>query len=108
LKKELIKKLEEAKQFEITINNLTMELADVKNKLCLASKDRDALSEEKKKILSNYKSELAKLQEGISTKSSEDDKLFKTLHSEKMELTSKLDSTNFRLNECENELAQKK
>jgi len=80
----------------------------LKNKLCITLKDWDSISEEKKKILSSYKEELKNLQQGISVKSAEDEKIFKKLHSEKIDLSSKLDTTTFKLNEAESELTQKK
>lgn len=80
----------------------------MKNKLCITLKDWDSISEEKKKILSSYKEELKNLQQGISVKSAEDEKIFKKLHSEKIDLSSKLDTTTFKLNEAESELTQKK
>jgi chromosome segregation ATPase len=104
LKKELIAKLEEIAKYEQTISKLTHESSDVKNKVVIVTKERDGLIEERSKLIASYKDELSKLHTSISAKAKEEDKSFKTLHSEKLDLQSKFDTTSFKLSECESEL----
>ena len=74
----------------------------------MISKERDGLAEERQKLMSSYKEELSKLHTGISVKSKEEEKTIRQLHSDKIDLQSKLDTTTFKLTETEHELKSKK